>query len=695
MKLKNILLAFTLILACSSVTLAQDIPTTVEAESGTLGSDFETLTDGDITYVTSMTDFLDANFPDSAIKVITFEITFPGPGTYDLYAKFRVGDGGANDDSFFYGNGFGEQGLDSADHWTRVNNVGTAGFTGEDQYVTGEGGAGTNLWKWLNLTEFGGDEAGTTFIVEDGDLTQTFQFGGREDGFDLDKFAFANADKFYTVGNLENEEEGADELPDPNATPPIADGLDKYLGNVYSNSQISGFTNYWNQVTPENAGKWGSVEGTRDVMNWAQLDNSYELARDNDFVFKLHVLIWGNQQPNWINSLEQADQLVEIRQWMDSLATRYPDLESIEVVNEPLHDPPDTDNEGGGNYIDALGGTGATGWDWVITSFELAREFFPDAKLMLNDYGIVGSTGETNNYLEIINLLKDRDLIDQIGVQGHAFTVNNLPANTIISNLDLLAATGIPIYVTELDIDGVTDELQLDRYKRIFPAFWEHAGVEGMTLWGFRPGMWRTDERAFLIEEDGETERPALIWLRAYVQDTYVPVTGINVTGAGGANTITVKDGTLQLTAELVPENSTIEQIEWSVDNESVATISETGLLTALDNGAIVATATSIDGDITGTLVVQISNQQDVVTGLDEIENLKIYPNPVNQGMFTVSGIQKYHQISLYDLRGNELQSFNVLDRNSIDIRINQSQGIYVVQLFDGKDYSFRKIVVN
>ena len=42
------------------------------------------------------------------------------------------------------------------------------------------------------------------------------------------------------------------------------------------------------------------------------------------------------------------------------------------------------------------------------------------------------------------------------------------------ANLDLLASTGLPIYVTELDIDGPTDEVQLQDYQRIFPVFWEH-----------------------------------------------------------------------------------------------------------------------------------------------------------------------------------------------------------------------------
>ena len=55
---------------------------------------------------------------------------------------------------------------------------------------------------------------------------------------------------------------------------------------------------------------------------------------------------------------------------------------------------------------------GATGWDWVITSFQLARQAFPNAKLLINEYGTENDANARNQYLNIINLLKARGLID-------------------------------------------------------------------------------------------------------------------------------------------------------------------------------------------------------------------------------------------------------------------------------------------
>ena len=73
---------------------------------------------------------------------------------------------------------------------------------------------------------------------------------------------------------------------------------------------------------------------------------------------------------------------------------------------------------------------------------------------MINDYSITNNDTDTGRYIQIINLLKAENLIHTVGVQGHAFsTTGNMAQHK--ANLDRLAATGLPIQVTELDIDGV------------------------------------------------------------------------------------------------------------------------------------------------------------------------------------------------------------------------------------------------
>ena len=55
----------------------------------------------------------------------------------------------------------------------------------------------------------------------------------------------------------------------------LADGLDKFLGNVIDNTYHTSYLTYWNQVTPGNAGKWGSVEGSQNNYNWTNLDVAF------------------------------------------------------------------------------------------------------------------------------------------------------------------------------------------------------------------------------------------------------------------------------------------------------------------------------------------------------------------------------------------------------------------------------------
>ncbi|MBN2200563.1 endo-1,4-beta-xylanase [bacterium] len=296
-------------------------------------------------------------------------------------------------------------------------------------------------------------------------------------------------------------------LPAVSSPGQIAAGKDKFLGNIIANgySPPALFDTYWNQVTPENSGKWGSVEGTRNQMNWGSLDKIYEYAKQREIPFRMHTLVWGQQQPGWIASLSREQQLEEVEEWIAEFGDRFPETDFIDVVNEPLHAPP--------SYMNALGGSGSTGWDWVIRAFELARAACPDAKLHLNDYGILNDNGATTRYLVIVNLLKDRGLIDGICEQGHFF--ESTSTQTLTSNLNRFAAVGLPVYITEHDVNIANDTSQLNRYKQLFPVFWGHSAVQGVTLWGYIQGqIWRTD--SWLINSKG-VERPAMEWLKDYV----------------------------------------------------------------------------------------------------------------------------------------------------------------------------------
>jgi endo-1,4-beta-xylanase len=306
----------------------------------------------------------------------------------------------------------------------------------------------------------------------------------------------------------------------------LASGQSKFVGNIVANGNNipSNFNDFWNNVTAENDGKWGSLEPQQGNWNWGPLTNIYNYAQQNGFPFRQHTFVWGNQEPPWIASASQGVQYGALEYFMTEYGQRFPNTAFIDVVNEPISDPP--------SYTAALGGGGSTGWDWVVTAFQMARQTNPNAQLHINEYGIINDPNKAQQYVQIINILNNQGLIDGIGIQCHAFSMDNVAVSTMNQVLNMLAGTGLPIYVTELDIRG-SDAQQLQRYQEKFPVLYEHPAVQGITLWGYMEGViWM--EGAHLLRSNG-TERPALQWLRDYLASAGPPP------GGGGSNTILVR----------------------------------------------------------------------------------------------------------------------------------------------------------
>jgi endo-1,4-beta-xylanase len=290
---------------------------------------------------------------------------------------------------------------------------------------------------------------------------------------------------------------------------PLRDGglptLTKYVGNIDQRGQIrSDFMMFWNQFTPENAGKWASVEGTRNSMNWATLDRFHDFARQNNIPFKQHNFIWGGQQPRWLAGLSQADQRAEVEEWIRLYCERYPDTELIDVVNEP---PPHTTPP----YVAALGGAGASGYDWLIQAFTWAQQYCPNSILILNDFNNIEFAADNTRTINMVNAIKAAGpIIHGIGAQAHAAA--NQPTATVQMYIDKLTAqTGLPVYISEYDINIADDNQQRDIMQSQFTMFWNDANVKGITLWGYIVGQtWETNTG--LLTTSG-TMRPALTWL--------------------------------------------------------------------------------------------------------------------------------------------------------------------------------------
>jgi endo-1,4-beta-xylanase len=301
------------------------------------------------------------------------------------------------------------------------------------------------------------------------------------------------------------DDPGTDGAPDaPDAAVPVLPGpLPKFVGNITTGNSVDTnglvYSDYWNQITPENAGKWGSVQATAaSAPNYAALDAIYDYAERKGIIFKEHTFMWGPQQPS--GDITEAD----VRSWMQGFCSRYPNTRLIDVVNEP---PPHQEPR----YTNAIGGGTNGNWQWIANAFEWAREACPNATLILNDYNNIEIANQNQHFIDIVKAVQAQGApIDALGAQSHGLSGAN-SARTMISLLTKLHDdTGLPVYITEYDIDQADDAAQLARFQEHFAFFLDTEWVRGVTVWGWVFG--RTWVPSSGLIRNGEP-RPAMVWL--------------------------------------------------------------------------------------------------------------------------------------------------------------------------------------
>ena len=96
-----------------------------------------------------------------------------------------------------------------------------------------------------------------------------------------------------------------------------------------------------------------------------------------------------------------------------------------------------------------------------------------------------------------------------------------------------------------------------------------------------------------------------------------VPVQGISLNH--DAKTFTKAGETLQLTATIYPDSATNKTVTWKSSNKTVATVDESGVVTAVGNGTADITATTEDGNFTATCKVTVEIPE-LTLSLDKTE---------------------------------------------------------------------------
>jgi endo-1,4-beta-xylanase len=251
------------------------------------------------------------------------------------------------------------------------------------------------------------------------------------------------------------------------------------------------FQKSFNRATIENHLKWPFWEA------WNKQDGlkALEWLGGKRIPVRGHCLIW----PSWRNSPPNIKALAGDKAALTKrIEAHFAEVAGAcrgkvvewDVVNEPF------DNH---DLTDILGR------DSLIRWFQLAQKHDSKARLFLNDYPAMDGSDTKNAHLnhfeDTLKFLQKRGApLQGIGFQGH-FGASPIPPARVLSCLDRFGRLGLPIAITEFDINTEDEQLQADYTRDFLTACFSHPSVSEVITWGFwekrhwfpKAALWRTD----------------------------------------------------------------------------------------------------------------------------------------------------------------------------------------------------------
>jgi endo-1,4-beta-xylanase len=258
----------------------------------------------------------------------------------------------------------------------------------------------------------------------------------------------------------------------------------------------------YNSVTPDYEMKFDWTEPQQGAFNYADGDYIAAFAKQNHMRMHAHNLIWHQALPDWVLNFQGDSQAWEnlFKTHIETEAAHYKgEVASWDVVNEAIRDDNGTLRNQDVNPGDGSIWRQHLGPDYIARAFQYAHEADPNALLFYNDYGQEWGGVKLDSMIAMVAGLKNRGIpISGIGMQMHIDI--NVDTAGITSALKRLAATGLKVHISELDISVnpnndpnivFTSALQLKQaalYQFIAETY--HASVPaaqryGITTWEF------------------------------------------------------------------------------------------------------------------------------------------------------------------------------------------------------------------
>lgn len=315
----------------------------------------------------------------------------------------------------------------------------------------------------------------------------------------------------------------------------------------------------FNTAVIENGYKGATWQGRPDRR--AQTQRAFEWLEQQGLRQRGHNLVW----PGWKFNTREVRELAQqdttaFRKYVENdikgkIAATKGRVIAWDVVNEYLYEK---------DFFPYLPKNEVVKW------FRMAKELDPSAQLFINEYSMLNSIASPKNintYLDTIASLRSKGApISGIGIQGHVGRQPRDPS-LVIKDLDMFKSLGLPVQITEFDINMTDEELQADYTRDFLIACYSHPVVTGLTTWGFwQPKHWKPEAAMFRTDW---TPRPSAAVWREWVNQkwkTQVDLLSgsdgkINARGHLGLYEVTVKKGGISKTVEydLTKESSPVK----------------------------------------------------------------------------------------------------------------------------------------
>jgi len=243
---------------------------------------------------------------------------------------------------------------------------------------------------------------------------------------------------------------------------------------------------HFNYLTAEYEMKWDPVQKTQGVYDFSGGDAIVAFAESRGMRVKGHTLVWHQALPSWVESLSPPELRIAFEDHIRTVAGHYRRrVHAWDVVNEAIDDS----RSGLRSTVFSRG----LGSDYVAEAFRLARRADPEAQLVYNDYGGEGLNRKSNDIYELVKDLKQRGLVDGVGLQMHISATSFPAVADIQANIRRLADLGLQVNLSEMDVrvrdvagDAATKlQRQREVYRGVVAACVAVPRCEAVTFWGF------------------------------------------------------------------------------------------------------------------------------------------------------------------------------------------------------------------